>query len=91
MKKFAWHYDNGHEWLEVDIDYLKGMRIAGRISSYSYYDKTSNMAYLEGDMDAAILYKAMGEAWNNDNAPHIDHGEATENPIRNMSRFPIPS
>ena len=68
MKSFDWHYDNAHEWLEVDLDYLMIMGVANRISSFSYYSKEANKAYLEGDMDGGILYKAMGDQWNNGGA-----------------------
>ena len=89
MKSFDWHYDNAHEWLEVDLNYLMIMGVANRISRFSYYSKEENKAYLEGDMDAGILYKAMGDQWNNDGASHIDRGRHNWNPIRNMKRFPI--
>ena len=89
MKQFPWHCDDAHEWLEVDLDYLMIKGLAGKISSYSYYDKSNNKAYLEGDMDAGILFKFMGKDWNNDGAPIIEHGHPNYNSIRNQKRFPI--
>ena len=81
MKQFNWHCDDAHEWLEVDIDYLKISGLAEKISSYSYYSKKTNTAYLEGDMDAGILYEYMGKNWDNGNAPVIDHGHPNYNTI----------
>jgi|TARA_R100000501_G_C2594844_1_gene93714 hypothetical protein len=89
MKNFNWHYDNAHEWLEVDLNYLMMKGLANKVSSYSFYSKSDNKAYLEGDCDAQIIYDFMGDQWNNDGASHIDRGGHNWNPIRNMKRFPI--
>tara|TARA_Y100000296_G_scaffold18496_1_gene22061 strand:+ start:166 stop:438 length:273 start_codon:yes stop_codon:yes gene_type:complete len=89
MKTFNWHYDNAHEWLEVDLNYLMMKGLANKVSSYSFYSKSDNKAYLEGDCDAQIIYDFMGDQWNNDGASHIDRGGHNWNPIRNMKRFPI--
>tara|TARA_Y100001951_G_scaffold50834_1_gene40141 strand:+ start:117 stop:461 length:345 start_codon:yes stop_codon:yes gene_type:complete len=89
MKTFNWHYDDAHEWLEVDLDYLMMKGLANKISSFSFYSKSDNKAYLEGDCDASIIYNFMGDAWNNDGALHIDCGSSNYNPIRNQKRFPI--
>jgi hypothetical protein len=89
MRNFDWHYDNAHEWLEVDLNYLMMKGLANKVSSYSFYSKSDNKAYLEGDCDAQIIYDFMGNQWNNDGASHIDRGGHNWNPIRNMKRFPI--
>ena len=47
MKNFDWHYDNAHEWLEVDLDYLMIRGLANKISSFSFYSKSNNKANLE--------------------------------------------
>ena len=89
MRSFNWHVDAGHEWLEVELNYLMMKGLANKISSYSFYSKEKNRAYLEGDMDASILYNFMGEDWINEGSHTIDHGMPDHNPIRNMNRFPI--
>ena len=89
MKNFNWHVDAGHEWLEVDLDYLKMKGLASKPSHYSFFSRKKNKAYLEGDMDAGIIYRFMGENWNNVGAKVIDYGMPLYNPIRNMERFPI--
>ena len=89
MRSFNWHVDAGHEWLEVELNYLMMKGLANKISSYSFYSMEKNRAYLEGDMDASILYNFMGEDWINEGSHTIDHGMPNHNPIRNMNRFPI--
>ena len=63
--------------------------VANKISSFSYYSKEDNKAYLEGDCDARILLDAMGNQWNNDGSTLIDRGESIDNPIREEKNFPI--
>jgi len=82
MKKFNWHYDDAHGWLEVDLQFLQTIGILNKISCYSYYSEVSGKAYLEEDCDAGILFKAMGDSWNNDGAREIEN-----NKIRNMKSF----
>ena len=89
MKTFNWHFDQSHEWMEVELEYLKIRGLASKISSYSYYSTKLGKAYLEGDMDASILINSMGDCWNNDGAKHIDRGTPFLNKIRNMERFPL--
>lgn len=55
MPKLKFHEDNGHGWLEVEISKLKEMGIDKKISRYSYMDKAKGLAYLEEDMDMALL------------------------------------
>lgn len=43
-----WHYDPGHEWLEVTATAVKGYRP----SKYSYYHPDTGTVFLEGDCDA---------------------------------------
>jgi hypothetical protein len=89
MKSFDWHIDAGHEWLEVDLDYLMMKGLANKPTQFSFYSKKTNKAYLEGDMDAGIIYRFMGEDWNNDGAKVVDYGMPLYNPVRNMKRFPM--
>jgi len=89
MKSFDWHTDDAHEWLEVDLDYLMMKGLANKVSSFSFYSKKDNKAYLEGDCDAKIIYDFMGEQWSNDGSKLVEHGSPNWNPIRNQKRFPI--
>tara|TARA_B100000749_G_C18053348_1_gene312378 strand:- start:160 stop:510 length:351 start_codon:yes stop_codon:yes gene_type:complete len=89
MRSFNWHVDAGHEWLEVELNYLMMKGLANKVSSYSFFSKEKNRAYLEGDMDAGILYRFMGDDWKNEGSQTIDYGMPNNNPIRNMNRFPI--
>ena len=52
-----YHTDAGHGWLEIPISVLRELKIADKISAYSY--KKSNIAYLEEDNDAATFLKAV--------------------------------
>ena len=44
-----WHYDPGHEWLEVTATAVKGYRP----TKYSYWHPETGTVFLEGDVDAA--------------------------------------
>jgi len=71
-KKFTWHFDGGHEWLEVKLSELREAMDISEISRFSYADDTN--AYLEGDCDASkFLRKLEGEGhtfeWG-----EVDHG-----------------
>ena len=54
--KCRWHVDAGHEWLAVKFKDLIDLGIALDISPYSYM--RGKTAYLEGDCDAGLFYKA---------------------------------
>ena len=49
MKKYFFHNDPGHGWLEVGRDEIKGLAISG----YSY--QRGDRVYLEEDGDLAQL------------------------------------
>ena len=51
------HNDPGHGWLEVPLSLLLSLGIARDISGYSYTDGVN--AYLEEDMDAGTLCRAL--------------------------------
>ena len=62
--KYLYHQDPGHGWIEVPIDELKRLKIADKISRYSY--QKQGQAFLEEDMDAstwAAAKKAAGEEY----------------------------
>jgi hypothetical protein len=51
-KRLYWVADSGHEWLAVPS--FMARQIDG-ISSFSYISPFGDIAYLEGDCDAALL------------------------------------
>ena len=55
-KTYVWANDAGHEWLSVGIAELIRLKIADKISAFSYVK--GNTAYLEGDCDAAVFFTA---------------------------------
>lgn len=56
MRNLSLYYftDPGHGWVGVKIQVLKNLRIADKISHYSYMRGAS--AYLEEDCDLGLLY-----------------------------------
>ncbi len=52
-KRLFWVADSGHEWLAVPN--FMARQVSG-ISSFSYISPTGDIAYLEGDCDAALFY-----------------------------------
>lgn len=57
---YKYHEDPGHGWIEVPITELRRLKIADRISPYSYRD--GGIAYLEEDCDASVWVNAKTEA-----------------------------
>lgn len=57
MRKYIFHSDPSHEWLQVSISVLRELGILDKISEYSYTDGVN--AFLEGDCDAGTFAEAM--------------------------------
>jgi len=57
-KKYKFHFDASHGWLEVDLIELVRLGIDEKISSYSYYN--NGKMYLEEDCDMPIFMEASG-------------------------------
>lgn len=55
-KTYRFITDPGHGWLEVTMEEIEELRIAGKISTCSY--RRGNIVYLEEDLDAGIFIKA---------------------------------
>ena len=62
MKKLSLNYyqDAGHGWVKIPLKTLAHLKIADKISRYSYMRKDN--AYLEEDSDLSKLYAAAAEA-----------------------------
>ena len=60
MKKYAFYEDPGHGWLKVSKADLKRLRIADKITPYSYM--RDEYAYLEEDLDASTFVEALRKA-----------------------------
>ena len=74
--------DPGHGWLEVEKTDITTLKIASKISGYSY--KNKSMVYLEEDCDAA-LYMNAAKAAGWDVALTFVHQENTF--IRNLPYY----
>ena len=72
-KKFTWHFDGGHEWLEVKLSELKEVIDISEISRFSYADDTN--AYLEGDCDAGKFLRKLESEGHTFEWDEVDHGE----------------
>lgn len=57
-KKYKFHYDAGHGWLEVNLKDLCIAGIRDKVSAYSYYNKSK--VYLEEDCDFTLFAEATG-------------------------------
>ena len=78
MKKYIFHNDPGHGWLEVGRDEIKGMAISG----YSY--QQGDRVYLEEDGDLTLFLQAHPEISTSD---FIDKYYDDYAPIRSMDSY----
>jgi hypothetical protein len=60
-RRYRLFTDPGHGWLEVSR--AEVVASGATISAYSYYDPTTDMAYLEEDRDVWAFLKALGRDW----------------------------
>jgi len=74
MKKYKFHYDSSHGWLEVDIEDIIRLNLQDKISEYSY--KNGNKVFLEEDCDAPLFINEaniapedIGEVYDGDDSP----------------------
>ena len=72
-KKYKFHYDAGHGWLEVSFEDIRIAGIQNEISGYSYFHH--NKVYLEEDCDAALFEQAMG--LTAENFIEVDDGDTS--------------
>lgn len=88
MKKFGWHADPGHAWLEVPKADVVELGVMGRISGYSYIK--GDTLFLEEDCDASVFLFAWkekhGEMPETFNSAHTNN----DSPIRRYARVPCP-
>jgi hypothetical protein len=61
-RRYRFFTDPGHGWLEVPRSEV--VASGAKISSYSYCDPVTDMAYLEEDADAWAFLKATGRDWS---------------------------
>ena len=84
MPAYTFHADPGHGWLAVPCVELTALRIAGRISAYSYM--CQGIAYLEEDCDAAVFVEAYKQANGCEPAISYTHTNS-DSRIRRYARF----
>jgi hypothetical protein len=77
--------DSGHGWLEVPYAEVKAS--GARITAYSYYDRSTGLAYLEEDMDASSFLRAIGALGN---GPVRFKAEQFSSFPRGLSGYPDP-
>lgn len=56
---YVFFSDPGHGWLAVPMEVLKFLGIERAITPYSYISRSGKTAYLEEDVDATTLIKAL--------------------------------
>ena len=87
MKKYRYHQDPGHGWIQVTLDELKQAGVLHSITPYSYIDLRNEIAYLEEDCDAATFVNAAGIT--RDQIEDVYHrGDCY---IRRLPHFRVPS
>lgn len=85
---YKYHEDPGHGWIEVPMKELRRLKIADRISPFSY--RAGGIAYLEEDCDASVWVNAKTAAGEDIKTErvHTNHDSfvrnlpSYENPIR---------
>lgn len=87
MRKFKFHYDAGHGWLQVHLNDLHELGLApADFTKYSY--RKGDWLYLEEDLDAGTFIRE----WERKSGgfikivAHIDDGYSS--PIRDFDRLP---
>jgi hypothetical protein len=85
MINLEFHYDAAHGWIKIPIKDLYKLKIADKISHYSYID--TKYVYLEEDQDANTLIEALRE--NKIDFKVLEHNDGDYSPIRNKNQFII--
>jgi hypothetical protein len=84
MKTFTLYADPGHAWAKVPVELLVELKIAEKISQYSY--RRNADAYLEEDCDLATFMLAYRAAYGKN--PHfIEKNSNRDSRIRSYSRY----
>lgn len=101
METYTFEADPGHAWLGVPITELLELEIAHKITSYSYWEASTELVWLEEDCDAGTFLHARGklagyveESFSQWLSPwytkHIrDNHSNNDSRIRNMPRFDL--
>ena len=79
-KKYVFHEDAGHGWLQVPVSQLSILGIANKVTGYSY--QNLDTAYLEEDLD----YTIFTNAWEAKTGIKWNHAEMTETKYQENSR-----
>ena len=61
--RYQFFADREHAWLEVELQELQRLGIAGKVSEYSYLNRRGDVAYLEEDVDAPLFIEAYCKAY----------------------------
>jgi len=75
--------DPGHGWLAVTVEELVDLKIAHKISGYSYIKDT--IAYLEEDCDLGVFVRAYKEKYGQ--PPAFEEIYVENTPIRNYQNY----
>lgn len=84
IKKYKYHTDAGHGWLEVEVEEIRKLGLTDKISSYSYVN--GYKMYLEEDCDMATFIKAAGIKY--EDLEEVNDG--CESKIRDYDRYENP-
>lgn len=85
MRKFKFHYDAGHGWLQVHLNDLYDVGLApADFTKYSY--RKDDWLYLEEDLDAGTFIRSYEKLRDMFDVIHIDDGYSS--PIRQFDRLP---
>ena len=82
MNRYIFHSDPSHGWLEVNLQELKDLGIAAKISGYSYVK--GDRVFLEEDSDLTKFMQAKGLHQLPDDTCFV-HKDTT--PIRTYRRY----
>ena len=88
--KHTFFADREHAWLEVELQELQRLGIAGAVSEYSYLNKGGGIAYLEEDVDAPLFVEAYCKMYGVKNSEFWARvGQVTEEVsfVRGLGRY----
>jgi hypothetical protein len=87
-RKYTFHHDAGHGWLEVNRTDLVVLNIADKITQFSY--QKGDKVYLEEDCDLSMFFSAyekrFGVTINADNLAD-DVFDGDDSPIRGYASY----
>lgn len=88
-KRFDFHADPGHGWLEVSLADITDVGLTpAAFSGFSYNDNTGLIFFLEEDADATLFDHAYANKYGQRTECNVHHYNV-DAPVRDLPRLPM--